>query len=195
MTAALHDLSLAEALDGADDEEIVAPESREHVDRLLGRLARVRTARDRDVADAEVRRAQIDAWLEARLAVHDNATQHIEAVLTAWHEYLLGLDPKAKTVSLPNGTLKSRARSASIKVTDEATFIEWAKANAVELVRTRVTEAPDRTVVAATFEIAVVDGEPIVVNPTTGERPPGCTVDPGGRSFSIEVTQPEEVIS
>ena len=60
---ALHDLSLDEALNGTDDEEVVAPETRDHVDRLLGRLARIQAARSRDVESAALRRAQIDEWL------------------------------------------------------------------------------------------------------------------------------------
>ena len=178
---ALHDLSLAEALDGLDDDEIVAPESREHVDRLLGRLARVRAARARDTHDAEVRRAQVDAWLDARCAIHDNQTTHIEQVLAAWHTAVLEIDPKAKSVSLPGGTLKSRSYGPTVKVTDEAVFVAWATDAAPMLVRTKTVRSADRTAIK---DALAVTGDS-VVDPTTGEAVPGVTGIPAGRTFSV----------
>lgn len=189
MAAPLHDLSLDEALNGSDDEEVVAPETREHVDRLLGRLARLRAARQRDVGDADVRIRQVREWLDARCAVHDNAAQHIEALLTHWHEMVLSLDDRAKTVSLPNGTLKSRAHAQAIKIDDPAVFIEWATTNAPTLLREVTRTEPDRAAVKDSLQVGVVG----VVNPSTGEVVPGVRVEPAGRTFSVEVTAPEEV--
>lgn len=138
------------------------------------RQAAQRKARNVELADAEHERIQ--TWLESANKRHEDAMAffagHLEGF--ARQERLEG----RKSVSLPDGEVKSRAKSWTLDV-EKDTFVAWAKDDHPDLLR--VSYAPD---MAALKERLAVAG-PTVVDPDTGEAVPGITVIPETVSYVI----------
>lgn len=167
---------------------------RSTADRHLRRIAHLdaRYAADKEVAEAQIE--QVRAWLAGRYATYDAQRAWLHSTLRRFHEALLSIDPRAKTVKLPAGELKMRAQQPSWKFTDTAAFLAWAQENAPDVVRPPVPSEPSIDVNAAkkllTQErrdehdkvVATVRGVT-----ADGTRPPGLTVDDVDDKFSVEI--------
>lgn len=190
-----HDLD--EHLAGPDpdwldtDEPVIPAADKTQADRWLRKLAHLQA--DADEIDA-LYRAQLDqlnAWRDERLRVIGNAQARLEQSLAMFHAAALDLDPKAKTLSLPAGTLKARAQQPEWRYVNEAAFLEWAAANRPELVRRPepVTPPPavDRTAVKKVLRPAVdgPGGSP-AIDPESGEVVPGVEVEHRAPKFTAE---------
>jgi phage host-nuclease inhibitor protein Gam len=139
---------------------------------------KLRDAR-RQQADARVEyetwKSRADEWLAARLAPLERDIQWAEAQLTEWHRHLREEDASNKTITLPLGTkLVSRAGQPRVTVVDEERFLDWAKANWPELVRTKES--------ANLQELRKQLKE-------SGEAIPGVEVAAPEVSFSVEVPE------
>lgn len=172
---------LAEFLAGPDpdyDADPEPPQDADEANRRLRRLARIRA----DIAQVEETAArqidQINAWAERRYEVLHARARWEQAGLEMWHRAVLADDPNRKTISLPCGTLKSRAQQP-VWVFDDEVFCAWAKEHAPDLVRVRLS--PDRS--AAKQEIVLLDDGRYITG--TGEVVPGVTVEVRGPSFSV----------
>jgi hypothetical protein len=156
--------------------------------RELARLARVRRQRatDREIAEAQI--AQVEKWLEARDAHHQaRAEYHLER-LRHFHEAALTLDPTAKTLSLPNGTLRARALQPEWDF-DEDKFLPWAFENMTDAVRLRAPEV-DKAAAKAQLTRRDEKGRAVAYGITDdGETPPGVTVTERGLSFIVELAE------
>jgi phage host-nuclease inhibitor protein Gam len=154
------------------------------VNRELRRVAKIR--RDRvtyeELAEAEM--VRLRAALDARREHFARMEQwHLDR-LRRYHEAALSIDPKAKTVQLPNGTLKARAGQPRWE-SETDTFVEWARAHgAADLLR--VTYAPDK--VAVKNRLAVSDDHAVTAD---GEIGPGVTVSPADTSFTVDTSEVE----
>lgn len=130
---------------------------------------------------AEAERARIDAWLEDQQRRW--ATAGLEAVLADYHRARLA-DGGPKTISLPAGSLKSRALPARWDINPEV-FLPWAAEHASGLIRTR----HDVDKQAAKKALVAVDGA--AVDPASGEQVPGVTITDGGTGFTVVVDDGE----
>jgi phage host-nuclease inhibitor protein Gam len=173
------------------DAQPSAPDDEVHADRWLRKLRRIeeRAQRVRDVAQAE--RELIDEYERAELAKVDHDRAWLTESLRQYHRARLTDDPKAKTIRLPNGTLKARAQQPLWEY-DESQFIAWALDNRAELVRQIVQERPDKTAVRD----QVSDGHLAIagvslVEADTGEPIPGVTITPRGVGFSVVLEDAE----
>lgn len=134
----------------------------------LKKLGKVTEAADRE-------RARIDEFEKHESLRHRREVQLFEAMLEDYHRRELAKDPKAKTIRLPAGELKSRKGQPKVEITDVDAFIAWAKEHRPEFVRVKTIEEPQKK---AVNEAAVKDGEVL----------PHVEVAPAETSYSIEVT-------
>lgn len=168
------------------DETPVPPDGTEHANRLLRRLARVRREQATVDALAAAEYARVDAWHAGEAHRLDRQQEWLEQALAQYHRAVLARDPKAKTVSLPNGTLKARAQQPEWTFEDPDAFLAWAQANAPELVRQPDPPGPaiDKAATKQTMAANVVDGRLVVL----GEIVPGVTVTDREAKYVAEVT-------
>lgn len=144
----------------------------------MRKLATIRdkiTANTR-LADDEI--ARVAAWVaDVNTPLERDAT-YFEALLT---EYAIRVrdNEGRKTVSLPFGTVATRATADKVTV-DDTTFIPWARDHHPDLLR--VKESPDVTALKG----MLIPGKPVTVD---GELIPGITITPGGITATITTTK------
>lgn len=175
-------MSLADDLDQhliGDEVDLTPPQlgDIEHVDRLLRGVAwrRKRLADCRALVDAK--RAELDEWLADQETKF--STEFHEDVLAQYHRARLADDPKAKTISLPSGTLVARAGQPRWSI-DAEQFVPWATAHAPDLLRTKVEPA-----LSEAKKALGVDGTNAV--DADGSVVPGVVVEPAQVNLSIKV--------
>lgn len=125
---------------------------------------------------------QADRWLAAQRKPLDDTVAWAERLLGVWLTREIAADeskkPK-KSRALPSGvTVKQIAGRETLQVDDETAFLDWAKANAPELVSEQVVWKWSKADVKTTFEAAPADdlGRAALVNPD-GEPVPGVHVE------------------
>jgi phage host-nuclease inhibitor protein Gam len=147
----------------------------------LRKLAKTRAAIE-EIDEAAVREQErISQWRVTETTKLIRQAQFFEGLLGEFHRLRLSVDPKAKTVNLPAGKLKSRAGS-DVWEFDTEKFIEWA-ATQERFIRTKVEI--DRA--GAKKALKPKGGK--VIDPETGEVVPGVDVIPGERKFTVEVSE------
>ena len=116
---------------GPDQPERVLPAPDEDTaDRLLRRSKRLDAEEERINELAERRIAEIEAWRADATAGLEPERERIHDSLELFMREWRRANPKRKTLTLPNGTLKTRVPSAGrVEVTDEHAFTAWAKRN------------------------------------------------------------------
>jgi hypothetical protein len=149
----------------------------DRADRTLRRLAQM----DADMADVEAlyrhRSNELGLWREAARRRDERVRAFLVARLEAFHRARLAVNPRALTVHLPAGDLKSTAGQDAWTYTDEDAFVAWAQANGrSDLLRETV--APDRNAVKKAF--TVKDGKAVTED---GEVVPGVAVEDVDRTF------------
>lgn len=157
-----------------DDFRIDTPEQAAWAMRKYRVLAQ-RKAQHEALAAAE--RTRIDAWLlRVNAAVETQMewfAQHLE--FYAMKQRLAG----AKSVELPDGSIKTRATSPTFEV-DKAVFVEWAQeAKRDDVLRVRLD--PDMAAIKGAF---IADAE-TAVDPVSGEVVPGLTPVPARTTVTI----------
>lgn len=147
----------------------------------LRKLTQIRrlAAEDRAVAEAEMKR--IDEWLQGRLVKYGRDETFFTQHLRGFHERRLAEDPKAKTISLPNGELVAR-KAPDRWVLDEEEVLPWAKEQGL----TRVI--PEQVAIDknALKKRLTAKGDQ-AVDPDSGELVPGVTIEQGQTTFSVRV--------
>lgn len=178
--------SLADAMYGDEpdyDTEPVELPGADDANRALGRKEQIvrEWVTDAEIAEAQIE--QVRAWLAGRAAVHAKKVAYLDEQLASYHAAVLRLDPKRKTISLPNGQLVARQGQARWEYTDPDAFIAWALRNGKDdIVRTYepVTPAPqiDKNAVKQALVVRDERERPLKlgVDPTTNEIPPGLVV-------------------
>lgn len=166
------------------ESEPVALPDLDAVNRELRRVAKIRRERDtfKELVEAEI--ARIRAVLEHRTeTLNAQESWHLDR-LRRYHEAALRLDPKAKTIGLPNGSLKARAGQARFVYDDEEACVSWLADNAPDMVR--VKREVDKVRMKA--RLAVLDGHAVSAD---GEIVPGVSVLPGETSFTVDTGEVE----
>lgn len=172
-----------------DVDEPADPGDVDGVNRALRRYARLQVERDAVVTVHQAEIDRIQARLDDRLQVIDKAIAWEAEGLQMYHRARLADDAAAKTIHLPNGTLKARAQQPAFEYDDDK-FLAWAQEHRPDLVRIPEPKpAPDKTAVKKALAVPALDeGETAAaVDPETGEQVPGVTVTVRGPSFSIDI--------
>lgn len=147
------------------------------------RRARARQAENTALADAE--RERINEWEATENAKLDHDADFFTMLLLDWHHRVLAEDPGRKTIALPAGKLVARKQPDRWRFTD-SDFIAWAmRAGRDELIRQPPPEV-NRAEAKKALEAFVNGG--VVVDPNTGEKAEGVSVEPGDVKFTVEVT-------
>lgn len=153
----------------ADEDPAMQPAALEPdtANRILRRLRAVKRRRADDAAVAKAEKDRIDGWLTARTDRYDTETARLEATLEDYMRARNAADPKAKTLALPNGTLKLRPTRNRVIMETPLEFLEWvlARISAEECVDVKaglaalhksplikVTAAPSLTGIAKAVE-------------------------------------------
>lgn len=157
-------------------------------DWALRKIAQRRKALTEDEALYALERKRLDEWIASRRDSATSETDHFVELLEEFHRSILAEDERAKTISLPSGSLTSRAGQMKWTVTDPEAFIAWAEENALELVRVKKEPALNEIKKALTPKVAEEAIEGVAVSPD-GEIVPGVKVEPQPRTFKQEVNQ------
>ena len=167
------------------DEHLIGDEDELHDDRPMDleraeRLLRARARRIREMEQwemvAQAERDRLEAWL----ADHRKrlSTEWIDQQLEAFHRARLADDPRAKSISLPSGTLVARQGQPAWDINPDV-FLPWAQSHAPDLVR--VKHEVDR---AAVKKALLVEGGNAIS--ADGEVVPGVQVADAEVRFSIK---------
>lgn len=136
--------------------------------------------------DAYVER--ITAWFDRRAAVLAPRRQFFEGHLCDYQDRRRAADPKAKTLVLPSGEVRSRAVPAKVKVENDALFVKWALGNAPEVLETVhkvvARNLKERFAVADYSTVPSGDRGQAVVDASSGEVVPGLIVEPADVRFT-----------
>lgn len=161
------------------------------VNRALRRLARHQRERDAVTTVHEAEIARIRDRLDARLAIIDKAIAWETEGLQMYHRARLGDDPQAKTLHLPNGTLKAKAQQPAYDYDDDA-ILRWAKTSHPDLVQTKTVESVPKPELKKLLVVPALDeGETAPALDEDGDVVPGVTVTVRGPSFSIDLGEGE----
>jgi Bacteriophage Mu Gam like protein len=127
-------------IDEFEEVEQLAPEefkvdNDEKAEWAIRKLAKIRRKQAENKAIFEAELQRITKWLETVNTSLENDSRYFEAVLTP---YALEERSKGrKSLVLPHGTVKTTAGRPKIEFDSEDNFIEWAKLNDPELLRTK----------------------------------------------------------
>lgn len=126
---------------------------------------------------------KIIGWFDRRHAVLVPRRQFFEGHLERYQETRRTADPKAKTLVLPSGEVRSRLSSAKAAVENPGSFVRWAIDHAPEVLET--VHKPVHRLFSERFGPNPTD-ETKVVDKETGEivEVPGLATTPASVSFS-----------
>jgi hypothetical protein len=146
-------------------------------------MRKLRTLRERQAEIDTVARdeiARIEKWHLAASGALVADTNFFTAILTHYAQQQRN-ELDRKSVSLPYGTIKSRAGTSRVEVSDVDGFLAWARVNAPALVRTR--EEPDKTQIKNSLVHVAGD---MVIDKATGEVVPGVAIQRTDTSYTSE---------
>ena len=136
-------------------------------------------AKAKQLAREEIER--ITTWCDEEVKRHQGSIDHFTSLLVSYHREQLSRDEKRKTINLPHGTLS--ARQGQPKFTFSPEFIEWAKANAPDLLRVK-HEADANAAKEALTTVENLDGE--LAATYEGEIVPGVEVEAARVNYSVK---------
>lgn len=137
---------------------------------------------------AEAWRQQIDAWERDANTVPKRSIEFLEPRLTEFAlRYRQASGGRIKSLSLPNGTVRTRQGTITFSVTDEDAFIAWAEQHMPEAVK--VTKVPLMSAVAAQCSVSLASGAVLgKVVTDEGEVVPGVVANPPGMTARVVPT-------
>jgi hypothetical protein len=140
-------------------------------------------------AEAQEQQDRIAQWLMDATASPRHDVEFFEALLVEWMARRFEQDPKAKTVTLPDGKASVRKVPARVEVDDEVIFAQWAwEANAAELVKVTANKDAIKKLPNKDGQV-VVDGEILPCVRVTAEPRPGepAVQDAEGNWYRLKV--------
>lgn len=149
------------------------------------KIAEHQRQHDQIAAWAKREHARIDAVAEREMARPRNSIDFLTNHLHVYLDRLLQDGRKVKSLDLPGGRISVRTIPSAVKVDDPTQFLDWARANAPDLVV--VKESVKHSAINKRFAI---EGNQ-VLDPTTGEVVPHVTVEPSRESASFKPHEEE----
>ena len=135
------------------------------------------------------RLAELEGWHDRRRGVICRRIADLEQEVVSVHRALLALDPRCKTLDLPNGRVRSRTASKpTVTIADAGALAAWAREHHPELLPPR----PDVRVTDLRRIVDVVqadDGMRVIVT-ATGEVVPAVEAHLPETTFTID-TDPD----
>lgn len=147
----------------------------------LRRLHRLRAERERVEGMYDTLIAELNERRAAQVDPIKATIDWLEQALALWHHARIQEDPKALTVHLPSGTLRSAKAQPRWTYDAPTEFLVWAQANATAAVRlVPAKDEIDKNEAKKLLGpiIDVVDGRAVIKE--TGEKIPGLKIEPGG---------------
>jgi phage host-nuclease inhibitor protein Gam len=164
-----------------DDFEVVespAPEGfkvddDEKAEWAVRKLSRIRRKQAENKAIHEAELQRISEWLKTVNDALERDAAYFEAVLTPYA--LTERSKGRKSLVLPHGTIKTTGGRPKIEFESEETFIEWAKTNDPELIRTKheINKKALNDLITDDYQVISTQGEII---PGTKVIPPAPSV-------------------
>ena len=149
----------------------------------MRKLRTILDRRDEIAKVAQIETARIASWANEQ-----------SAILTPDEQYFTGLlieyarrqrDEGRKSLSLPYGSVRSRAGGKRLDFVDETAFIEWARVNQPELIR--VKESVNKINATAFFLDAADENLDLLVDEKTGEIIPGVNVLQSQTTYTVDI--------
>jgi hypothetical protein len=132
------------------------------------------------LAKAEVER--ITSWQKKQTDGLDREVEFFTGLLEEYHRGRLREDPRAKTITTPYGEMHLRKQQPQWEYHEEQ-LMTYLKANRPDLVKEKITYAPDK---ASIKKYCKVSGNQ-VFDIITGEVIPGVAVYDRAEAFSVKV--------
>lgn len=180
--------------DGPDfDAEPSAPLDMDQATQWVASLARVRRLREEYEAAHAAAINRLSARLFERMIALDTQEGWFSEALEMYHRTVLSLDPEAKTIPTPAGTLKSTATQPEWQFYDEEAFTVWALENLPEVIADpppppalKVAKAKVKAALKEdAAEALKVAGTSDAVLTYDGAEVPGLRVLPAGRNYKV----------
>lgn len=146
----------------------------------MRKLRAIRTKQAEAEAIAHAEHERIEAWLADAKKATSGDEAFFEGLLIAY-AMRQRVTENRKSITLPHGSIKSRAAQPSVKVADADAFIMWAKTYGPEFIRTKVE--PDLSAIRRDCDLSGNEA----VNMATGEVVPGVIIQQRDATFSVEV--------
>lgn len=162
-------------------------------DRHLRAIARLENEYDLEKAGALAEVERIQQWIAQRYETLTAQTDWHRSVLHRYHEAVLAVDPRLKTIKLPHGELQARAQQPSWEI-DPTTALPWLQANLPSVVRPPKPGEPSIDVAALKRSVTVAgvdEGWDEMRAVVLGEPVPGVTVTARPAKFSTVIAEPE----
>jgi hypothetical protein len=134
------------------------------------------------VAQADEWHERVGEWLDAVAASDVGRAAFFESALTDYARARRDQDPRAKTLTLPSATVKSRSVAARVVVADSDAALDWLRQNAPEAVK--VVESVSMSELR---RLAKVHEDRAVL--PDGQVVPGVEVEPEHVSYSVTVAR------
>lgn len=174
-------LETTDALDPATEADARIPEHNdEEAARALRELGFLERQAAANTAVAAAQRTKITEWETSVNTPLQNRMIWLRGILEGYALHERGIDDKRKTISTPFGVLKTTPKQPAWEVDDEI-FIQWAEANAPELVK--VTKTPEKAKLKAAYTRA---GE-VAKDPISGDEVAGVTIIEPETKFSVSI--------
>lgn len=181
------------------DEQIEAPatpeaqeaftiNSADQANWALRKLTQIRGKQEEIKTTAEREITRVQDWSFSETQKLEQEAEFFVHLLESYHRRVIAQDPKAKTITLPHGTLKLRAQQPEIS-RDDGKLLPWVETNHPALVR--VKKETDWVKLKAVVQFAPDPDRPhflIAVDSQTGERVPGVEALERPAKFAVEVT-------
>ena len=135
---------------------------------------------------AEAERMRIDEWEKKELKCHNESLSYFNYKISEYHDYILSIDPKAKSIKTPYGVSKSVTTKASPIKSDESSLLEYLKNNNPDYVK----EVYKQDVDWAEYKkkLTIIDGpDGAFVVDDNGMIVEGVSVKPQETKFKMEV--------
>lgn len=147
------------------------------------KLAAIKAKENEITNLAEAERARIDTWEQEQKKYLTQNIEFFEMLIKEYHAKQLEADPKAKTISTPYGTTKSRASKAQPDKGDETALLQYVKENNMQEC---VKESLKWTELKKKLRVVSVGDKEIVVD-ENGQPVPGAAVKPATITYSVEL--------
>jgi hypothetical protein len=147
----------------------------------LRKLRKIEEQRAEDIALAEAEIEKINAWADQVHEKSDREMQFFQGLLMQYAQKRRKVDPKFKSLKLPNGKIRFKKQQDKWEYDDEKLVASLKKAGKKELIR--IKEEPKKTDIKKHYKAQGAK----VIDPDTGEVLEGAMVEFRIDKFEWEV--------